>query len=431
MQTGGEHILNYLELDKSLIWHPFNRATRSFMNKVMVKGRGVHLYDLEGNAYLDGISSWWVNLHGHSHPHIIQKIHEQAQKLEHVIFADCTHPPAIELASRLLSILPGESRRIFYSDNGSTAVEVAIKIALQYFYNKKIKKKKVVCFEGGYHGDTFGAMSVSGKNRFHRPFWDYLFEVETIKPPIAGKEESVLKSLKEILKKNETACFIFEPQVLGAGGMVFYSLEALKVLIDMCHQQGVLTVADEVMTGFGRTGPLFVSSLLPRAPDIICLSKGLTGGFLPMGATVCSNEIFEAFCATNSDCSFLHGHSYTANPLACASALASLDLLLEKTCCAQRRMIEEEHRRFCEHWQDDARLNRIGSLGTILSLEYASGQNSYFNPIGERLSRFFIEKNILLRPLGNVLYVMPPYCIQKEELASIYQQIAVTIQVTP
>lgn len=417
-----------VEKDRACIWHPFTQMHTARPPIPIVRANGAYLYAEDGSRYLDAISSWWVNLHGHAHPYLVQKIKCQAEVLEHVIFADFTHAPAVELASRLLSILPGAMSKIFYSDNGSTAVEVALKIALQYWHNRNTPKTKVICFKNSYHGDTFGAMSAAGRNAFNRPFWKHLFDVESIDPPLKGQEDKSLIQLRSLLDKGEIACFIFEPLVLGSGGMVIYPPDGLSRLIQCCRQQDVLTIADEVMTGFGRTGTLFASEQVREKPDIICLSKGLTGGFLPLGVTACTTDIYNAFLGDQLPQAFLHGHSYTANPLACSSALASLDLLLENVCYVQREMIADCHKEFCRQWQLHPKLKRCESLGTILALEYQTENSSYFQPMRDRLYHFFLSKGILLRPLGNVLYILPPYCIQSEELELIYDQIILTLE---
>lgn len=428
METASPFASSLSQKDRACIWHPFTQMQTARPPIPIVRAKGVYLYSEEGKKYLDGISSWWVNLHGHAHPYIAQKIKAQAEILEHVIFADFTHAPAVELASRLLALLPGQMSKIFYSDNGSTAVEAALKMALQYWHNQNIPRTKVVCFKGSYHGDTFGAMSAAGRNEFNIPFWKHLFEVEPIDPPLKGEEEKSLSQLQSILMQEKAACFIFEPLILGAGGMVIYSGAGLNALIECCRQNHVLTIADEVMTGFGRTGTLFASEQLKGKPDLICLSKGLTGGFLPLGATACTEEIFNAFLGEQLGKAFLHGHSYTANPLACSSALASLDLLLENACFSQREKIAASHRAFCRQWNSHPKLARCATLGIILVLEYRSEKGSYFQPMRDRLYHFFLNQGILLRPLGNVLYVLPPYCIQEGELELIYKHIAITLE---
>lgn len=414
--------------DRKYVWHPFTQMKTARTPISIAKGKGSYIYSEDGKRYIDAISSWWVNLHGHTHPHIVEKIKSQAETLEHVIFADFTHRPAVDLARRLLSILPKNMNKIFYSDNGSTAVEVALKMAIQYWKNKGINKTKIISFKQGYHGDTFGAMSASGKNEFNRPFWPHLFEVESIDPPLPGREEVSLKQLKAILTQQKAACFIFEPLILGSGGMLIYAPEALNTLLTLCRQYNVLTIADEVMTGFGRTDTLFACEQLDLSPDFICLSKGLTGGFLPLGATACTSNIYEAFLADSLQAAFLHGHSYTANPLSCSSALGSLDLLLDPACYIQRQCIANLHACFCEKWRNHPRIKRCESIGTILVLEYATSNPSYFNSLKDTLYSFFLEKGILLRPLGHVLYIMPPYCISEEDLIYIYTQIVSTLE---
>jgi adenosylmethionine-8-amino-7-oxononanoate aminotransferase len=414
------------ERDRACLWHPFTQMGLAQDPIAIVKAEGSYLYAEDGRGYLDAISSWWVNLHGHAHPYIIEKIGSQAKQFEHLIFADFTHLPAIELAESLLEILPGNMGKIFFSDNGSTAVEAAIKIALQYWYNEDpaTKKRKVICYNRGYHGDTFGAMSVSGKCGFNRPFWSHLFEVHTIDPPLQGKEEESLLQLKDILRDGDAACFIFEPLILGASGMVIYSPSGLNGLMKICKEHNVLCIADEVMTGFGRTGSLFACDQIEEEPDMICLSKGLTGGFMALGATACKEFIYDRFVAKDISKAFLHGHSYTGNPLACAAALASLDLLVDKNCSEQRRRIAESHRNFCAAKKENKKLKRCEALGTVLALEYDSKEdNGYFHSMRDLICRFFLDRGILIRPIGNVIYLLPPYCITGDELSYIYDQI--------
>ncbi|MCE2983360.1 MAG: adenosylmethionine--8-amino-7-oxononanoate transaminase [Parachlamydia sp.] len=416
-------------LDRLFVWHPFTQAKTAPPPIPIVKGEGVYLYDERGNAYIDGISSWWTNLHGHAHPFITSKIKEQAERLEHVLFAGFTHAPAVHLAEKLIACLPGKMSKIFYTDNGSTAVEAALKMALQFWKNRGEERTQVICFKHSYHGDTFGAMSAAGRNEFNRPFWSHLFKTVAIDPPFLGKEEASIDQLKKILTRERLACFIFEPLVLAAGGMRIYPETGLNELLKICKEAGVLTIADEVMTGFGRTGPLFACKHLNEAPDFYCLSKGLTGGFLPLGAVACREEIFEAFLSDQTELAFLHGHSYTANPLACASALASLDLLLAPACTEGRRCIESLHKEFCLHWQGHPALTRCECKGTLLAIDYKAESQTYFQPMKERLHDFFLKQGILLRPLGNVLYVLPPYCINEAELQLIYAQISQTFEV--
>lgn len=411
---------NLIERDLKCIWHPFVQILPTPIP--ITKGQGAYLIAEDGTRYLDAISSWWVNLHGHNHPYIAQKINAQLQALDQVIFADFTHEPAINLAEQLCNLLNMD--KVFYTDNGATAVEAALKMALQYWYNQNIEKKTIVCFQHSYHGDTFGAMSVSEKHLFSKPFWSHLFHVEMITPPLPGQEQESLEQLQTLIKNHDIACFIFEPLILGVGGMYTYSPQSLDTLLSLCKQHNILTIADEVMTGFGRTGPLFACDYLTQSPDMICLSKGITGGFLPLGAVACTEQIFDAF--DNQNKIFLHGHSYTANPIACAAALASLDLLKEST--SQRQMITEHHLQFQQAHQNHPSLIRCETLGTILALEYRSNEtSSYFNPLRSRLYKYFIDNHILLRPFGNVLHVVPPYCITSHELNHIYSHIQKTL----
>lgn len=411
--------------DQACIWHPFTQAFTAAPPIPIVRGQGSYLYDERGNAYLDAVSSWWVNLHGHAHPYIVEKITAQAKELEHVLFAGFTHPQAICLAERLLSLLPPGYSRVFYSDNGSTAVETALKMAFQVTGNGK----KVLSFQNAYHGDTFGAMAAAGKTEYNRPFWPYLFEVHSIVPPLPGKEEESWEACKTALHSGEIGVFIFEPFMQGyAGGMRPYSGKILAKMISSCQAEGILTIADEVMTGFGRTGPLFACSKLGATPDVLCFSKGITGGFLPLGATVTKTSLFESFLSPNPAKAFLHGHSYTANPLACAAANASLDLLLQPECAKARAMIELEHRQFQNKWRHHPKLTRCDVLGTILAIEYRVAERSYHHPLKIRLSEFFLDRGILVRPFGNVLYLLPPYCITSEELQRIYASIAMTLE---
>jgi adenosylmethionine---8-amino-7-oxononanoate aminotransferase len=420
-----------VQKDKAFIWHPYTQMKLAQDPLLIKSGKGAYLYAADGKRYLDATSSWWVNLHGHCHPTIVKKISAQLKKLEQVIFAGCTHETAIELADRLLKILPGDMSKIFYTDNGSTAVEAGLKMALQYFYNKnsKTKRIKIICFKGGYHGDTFGAMSAAGKNVFNKPFWNHLFDVETIDPPLEGQAEKSLQQLKAILRTSDSACFIFEPLILGAGGMIIYPAKGLADLIGLCKEHEVITIADEVMTGFGRTNTLFASELLHEKPDIICLSKGLTGGFLPLGVTACKEFIYNVFLSDKMSFSFLHGHSFTANPLACAAALASLKLLRTKKCHDARQRIAESHITFCSRYKHHHKLKRCESIGTILVVEYVTDSKAgYFHSLRDRIYESFLAQGILIRPLGGVLYILPPYCITNDELSHIYNHIAFTLE---
>lgn len=421
--------ISLTQRDSRCIWHPFTQMRTAVPPIPIVKGEGVWLTAEDGKSYIDAFSSWWVNLHGHGHPYLMQGIIAQTQKLQHVVFTDFTHEPAVKLAERLLQLLPPVYAKVFYSENGSTAVEAALKMVFQYWYNRERSTKKhgIVCFRNAYHGDTFGAMAVAGKGSFNRPFWPFIFDVISIDPPTVGHEEKSLRQLKEAASSHELAGFIFEPHIQGVGGMKTHSIVGLDALINFCQDREILTIGDEVMTGFGRTGPLFVCQQLQNPPSIICLAKGLTGGMLPLAATVCQQPIFDAFFSLERQKAFLHGHSYFGNPLTCAAALASLDLLATENCQKQRQCIEQQHNAFCSNWQGHPNLQRIETIGTILAVEYRR-EESYFRPFSGNLKQFFLEQGILVRPMGNVLHLMPPYCIKEEELDAIYQLIAFTLE---
>ena len=412
------------ELDRQNIWHPFTPLKGGPDNPVITGGKGVYLYTADGRTILDGISSWWVNLHGHANPHIAGAIAEQATKLEHVIFAGFTHVPAITLAKNLLGLLPSGQEKIFFSDNGSTAVEVALKMTFQYWYNQGLKKDRVVAIRGAYHGDTFGSMSVAERGLFTRPFAPWLFETSFIDFPQKGHEKNVVSQFEALISQGDVAAFIFEPLVQAAAGMRLYPPSLLDELIGLAKDQGVICIADEVFTGFGRTGRNFAADHLRHAPDILALSKGLTGGFLPMGVTSCSGKVAGAFDSSEMDRTFFHGHSYTANPLACAAANASFELLTHPSCQERINAIAEQHRLFATSLEGHARIHEVRTLGTILAIELKSMEHSaYENSLRKTIYPYFLERNILLRPLGNVLYVLPPYVITDGELAQVYEAI--------
>jgi adenosylmethionine-8-amino-7-oxononanoate aminotransferase len=411
--------------DKRVIWHPFTPQKYMPDPIPIAKGEGSYLIDADGNRYLDAISSWWVTLHGHAHPYIAEKLYEQAKTLEQVIFAGFTHEPAVRLAERLLGHLPGPFARIFYSDNGSTSTEVALKMSIQYWWNKGDKKRnKILALNNSYHGDTFGAMSVSDRSVFTMAFHEKLFEVVFVDAP----EENVNWSGRPerpdqpAWNWDEIACFIYEPLVQGAGGMNMYNALGLNTLLKECCAHGVICIADEVMTGFGRTGKLFASSYMEEKPDIICLSKGLTGGTMPLGVTACTQHIYEAFVQDDAMKTFFHGHSFTANPLACSVALASLDLLEKESCQESIERIGRQHQQFAASLTIDYSLfiKNIRCLGTLIAFEVVQGKDEYLNKISTVITQKALSNGVYLRPLGNTVYLMPPYCMTEEELNTVY-----------
>lgn len=414
--------LSLSERDLKVIWHPYTQHQTFKPPIPIVKGEGALLFDEEGKVYIDAVSSWWVNLHGHANPYIAEKLHRQALTLEQVIFTRFTHEPAVLLAERLLNILPGNLSRIFYSDNGSTAVEVALKIAVQFWRNNGIPgKTKILAFEHAYHGDTFGAMSVSGRGLFNEAFNSMLFETIYIETPNASNAEQIQSLVHS--HKGTIAAFIYEPLLQAAGGMRMYDAGEMNRLLDFIKDEHVLCIADEVLTGFGRTGPLFASEQL-RPADLICLSKGLTGGTMALGVTACSQDIFNAFLSEDHSRTLFHGHSYTANPLACTAGLASLDLLEEKKCRDQINAIREQHEHFAAKYLspwDGQIFRNIRILGTVLAFELNTGNDEYLNTIGTTIMNRAMQSGIYLRPLGNTVYIMPPYCITEEQLNKVYQ----------
>ncbi len=410
------------ERDQAVIWHPYTQMHKAATPIPIVRGEGVYLIAEDGRKFIDAVSSWWVNIHGHAHPYIAEKVAEQLRTLEHVIFAGFTHPSAVVLAERLLDILPDNQRRVFYSDNGSTAVEVALKMCLQYWSNKGQTRTKVIAFHDSYHGDTFGAMSVSSRSAFTRPFEELLFDVEFIEIPNAANI-STLKDRLAILGP-ELGAFIFEPLVQGAGGMNMYEAKYLDELLVHCKANGILTIADEVMTGFGRTGKIFASDHLKEKADVMCFSKGITGGTMALGLTTCTSKIYEAFLSEDKMKTLFHGHSFTANPVCCSAALASLDLLLKPDTLNNIERIVDQHRQFALKISGHLKIKNIRQTGTILAIEWETGNNtSYFNSLRDDLYNFFLDQGIILRPLGNIIYIMPPYCISDEQLEHIYKQI--------
>lgn len=393
----------------------------------IAKGKDSYLIDENNNAYIDAISSWWVNIHGHANEYIAQKIYEQALQLEHIIFAGFTHEPAVKLAERLLNILPGNFSKIFYSDDGSTSTEVAIKMSIQYWWNVQSmadgqrsteRRIKLLAFKNSYHGDTFGAMSVSDRSVFTLAFHDILLDVIFIDTP----DENNISSIKEEIAKHENsiAAFIYEPLVQGAGGIKMYDATLLDELLYFIQQKNIICIADEVMTGFGRTGKMFASEYMQSKPDIICLSKGITGGVMALGVTACSEKIYKAYITDDARKTFFHGHSFTANPLACTAANANLDLFEKNNVLAQIENISAQNLAFAAQLKQLNGIKNVRTLGTILAFEIIKGDDVYLNNISQVVTARALEKGVYIRPLGNTVYIMPPYCITNEELEKVY-----------
>ena len=410
--------MGLVEKDKKHIWHPFTQMKSAEAAIPIVKGEGTLLIDEKGNTYIDAISSWWVNLHGHSHPYIAEKVYAQMQKLEHVVFAGFTHNPAVELCEKLSKHLPSNQTKFFFSGDGSSAVEIALKMAVQYWKNKGENKTRFVALDGAYHGETFGAMSAGARSIFSAPFSDLLFECTHI--PFPKDEQAAIQNLKTEIDKGGIAAFIFEPLVQGAAGMRMYKAQTLNKLMQICKEAGVLCIADEVMTGFGRTGTTFAVNQTEAKPDLICLSKGLSGGTLPLSLTSCTNDIFDAFLGDDIQKAFLHGHSFTGNPIGCTAAIASLDLLERKECQRAIKNIAESHEIFAKRINSIEIIKDIRQTGTILAIELKSDSSGYASSVRQKLYQDFLDQGVLLRPLGNVIYILPPYCIKEKELEKVY-----------
>lgn len=414
------------------IWHPYTQMKISPQPLKIRSGKGAMLELEDGRKLIDCISSWWVNLHGHSHPKIAEAIYKQALQLEHVIFAQYVHEPAERLARMLLDLLPMHLSKVFFSDNGSTAVEIALKQAYQYWVNKGEEKRQTfLCFDGGFHGETLGAMSLGSRSIFNRHFNDLMFEAKFAPFPyidsedtnIEEKEKQTLDLLQKEFEENPSkyAAVVIEPLVQGVSGMRICRIEFIQKLEKLIRQHNLLLIYDEVMTGFGRTGDWFACRKSKTCPDIICLAKGLTGGFLPLAVTICSEEIYQSFYSDDRLKTLFHGHSYTANPLGCAAAIASIELLKENE--SQFKMMENRHLLHMQELSSHPKIKNLRSCGTIVAMDILTDESTSFNH-GMKLRLNLEEEGILVRPLGSVLYLMPPYCITDQQLEKVYSSIS-------
>ncbi|MEJ6757177.1 MAG: adenosylmethionine--8-amino-7-oxononanoate transaminase [Crocinitomicaceae bacterium] len=410
--------------DKAHVWHPFTQHHTAGTPLEIVKAKGIYLTDSEGKEYIDANSSWWVNTHGHAHPHIGEAINNQFKTIDHIVFAGVTHPKAVELAERTVGYMPENLTKVFFSDNGSTAVEIAMKMVIQYWHNKGEGKQRFLAMQGSYHGDTFGAMSVGERGYFNAPFEPLFFDSDYIDFPNGNNEDSILEQAESLFASGEFAGMIIEPLVQGAAGMRMYSPQFLDQLSTLAHQHNVLIIFDEVMTGYGRTGKLFAMDHCSVKPDLITLSKGLTAGVMALGLTVASDEIYNAFLGDETTKALLHGHSFTANPIACAVACANLDLFERKETWETIESIGNWNAEFAFELGELDCVENIRQQGTILAFEIKTGEgNTYFSDIKMQAYNHFLKDGILLRPLGNVIFVNPPYCIAKDE----YQKIETSI----
>ena len=422
--------MNLIERDQNHLWHPYTQHKTSKPPIAITKGKGALLWDENDKEYIDAIASWWVNPFGHSNTFIADAIYKQLTTLEHVLFGGFTHEPAVVLAEKLVEILPKNQQKLFFSDNGSTAVEIAIKVALQYFFNKGEKKTTIIAFENAFHGDTFAAMASSGISFFTDAFQGMLIDVVRIPVPIKGQEAASCNALAQALKNNTCAGFIFEPLVQGAAGMVIYEPESLDKLIKICQENNVLTIADEVMTGFGKTGKNFACDYLTEKPDMMCLSKALTGGTIPMAITTFTSAIFDAFYDEDINKALFHGHTFTANPTGCAAALASLELLQTNEMQDHIARVNKSHLAFQKHIESHPKVTTTRVLGVIFALEIQTESSaSYYGTLRNKLYDFFIENGLILRPVGNIVYILPPYIITDQQLQKVYQVVEKALEI--
>ncbi len=410
----------------SPIWHPFTQHGLGEPIPCIDRAEGARLYDADGNVWIDAISSWWVTTHGHAHPRIMAAIATQSEKLDQLIFAGWTHEPAERLAAELIRITPAPLTRVFFSDSGSTSVEVALKMALGYWANIGEPRHRILVLEHSYHGDTIGAMSVGERGVFNRPYAPLLFDVGTIPFPAEGQEQASLDAL-EAACAAKPAAFIVEPLILGAGGMLIYPAWVLAEMRSICARHNVLFIADEVMTGWGRTGTRFACDQAGVIPDIMCLSKGLTGGALPLAVTLCSEAIFAAHWSTDRARLFYHSSSYTANPIACAAANANLEIWRDEPVRARVDALADAQAAHLSLLAADPRVTNLRRLGTIAALDIVVPDSGYLSALAPRLTAFYRDRGVLLRPLGNSLYVMPPYCVTSDELAQVWDAIAASL----
>ncbi|MGJ5181685.1 adenosylmethionine--8-amino-7-oxononanoate transaminase [Bradyrhizobium oligotrophicum] len=407
----------------SPIWHPFTQHALQPEMTPIVSGEGAYLHARDGRRIIDAIASWWVVTHGHCHPHIVRAIQAQAERLDQVIFAGHTHEPAEQVAKELLALAPPSLAHVFFSDSGATSVEVALKMALGYFRNIGAPRTRIVVMQHSYHGDTIGAMSVGARGVFNAAYKPLLFDVAVVPFPAPGREQASLDALAAICQRDRPAAFIVEPLVLGAGGMLMYPPAVLREMHRICRASGVLFIADEVMTGWGRTGTLFACEQADIAPDIACCAKGLTGGAMPLAVTLCSAAIFEAHRSTDRARTFFHSSSYTANPIACAAAAANLELWRRPETRSRIAAVAESQARCLARFRYDERFSDIRRCGTITALDLHADEPGYLAEVGPKLHAFFRDSDVLLRPLGHTIYVMPPYCVTPDDLDAVYAAI--------
>ena len=415
------------ERDKKHLWHPLTQHKLATEMLPIKSAKACTLTDDDGNKYIDGISSWYTSVYGHCNPYITEKVAAQMQNLDQVVFSGFTHEPAIELSEALIKILPEGQQKLFFNDNGSTATEIGIKMALQYHHNLGNDRKVMLAFENGFHGDTFGAMSVSGLSVYNGAFEDHFIKVERIPVPTGDNNQEVIEILKKKISATNFAGFIYEPLIQGAAAMKFHDADGLNEILKICRKNEIILVADEVMTGFGKTGKYFASDYMEEKPDVVCMSKALTAGLLPMGLTSCSLKIYDAFYSDDIAKGLFHGHTYTANPLACAAALAGVELLTSEEIQQNITRIENSNHSFVEKLRSHSNVLNPRTMGVIMAFELDVQMERYGN-LRNKLFKFFMDHGVFLRPLGNTIYIVPPYVIRPEELQKIYEVIEECLQ---
>ena len=418
---------NLSRRDQKHLWHPLTQHKLSPEMLAIVRAKGVMLYDEQGKEYIDGIASWYTSMYGHCNPYIIGKVAEQMQQLDQVVFSGFTHEPAIRLSEALMEILPANQQKIFFSDNGSTATEIGIKMALQYHHNLDHERNVMLAFEEGFHGDTFGAMSVSGLSVYNGAFEEHFIKVVRIPVPNGENNVLVLQLLENIIATYPIAGFIYEPLVQGAAGMKMHDAGGLNEILKICKANDIICVADEVMTGFGKTGKNFASEYMEVQPDIICLSKALTAGLLPMALTTCTQQIFGAFYSNEISKGLFHGHTYSANPLACTAALAGIELLCSQEIQKDIETVIKSHREFGKKIAGHPKVKNLRQLGIIIAFELDVEMERYGN-LRNKLFKHFMDSGVFLRPLGNTIYILAPYTITSSQLHKIYKSIEIALE---
>ena len=407
------------ERDKKHLWHPLTQHKLHPEAIAITKAKGCILHDENGNEYIDAIASWYTCMYGHCNDFITNKVHQQMGQLDQVVFSGFTHEPAVKLSEELIKILPKNQQKLFFSDNGSTCVEIGIKMALQYHFNKGDKRNVLIAFEDGFHGDTFGAMSVSSLSVYNGPFEDFFLDVKRIPTPNGTNHHAILEILTDLVTNNKVAGFIYEPLVQGAAAMKMHDAKGLDMILQFCKERHIITIADEVMTGFGKTGKHFASLYMNTKPDIMCLSKALTAGLLPMAITSCTDIVYDAFYSDDIGKGLFHGHTYSANPLACTAALAGLELLQSSKIQDNIKTIVASHQAFDNHIKKHPKVKSTRQTGVIYALDLNVEMARYGN-LRDKLFKFFMDNGVFLRPLGNTIYIQAPYVITKEQLEKVY-----------